>query len=249
MGFLKSEFKTIFLCTMLLMSKASYPSCVSSSSAPTGCSVFQVPNSQSFTVTWTAGSGNGGAGGCKLQYNNGAIWVDVGGTEDCDANATGAARTLPADGWIASWISAPIRLIRVSDSANMCGGSSIGNVTCSSAPVGSATPTPTFDENCNGLWDDTGPGKTIVVAPLESGLPINLGGSGCPYANAYDYGNDRWCVDNGYVSSSGATGTAYVGALRFCCNGPPTSACVWETLGAGTITNSLTCNDSSTDYY
>lgn len=45
-------------------------SCVLSQSNPSSLSLVQTPNNKTFTVSWTAGTSNGGAGGCKLRYQS-----------------------------------------------------------------------------------------------------------------------------------------------------------------------------------
>lgn len=127
---------------------------------PTSLSVNHSSGNKNFSVSWTAGSGQNGAGGCKLQYfKDGNTWTDLAGTYNCDANATNVAATLPATaGWTNSsgnWdaTGVSIRLQRVSDSAGI--GLFSNTLKCSSR-AGSSSPTPNLDEDCDRNWDDYG---------------------------------------------------------------------------------------------
>ncbi len=135
---------------------------------PSGFGLSHSSRAKTFTVSWTAGSGNGGAGGCKIQYQNfGSSWVDITNV-NCDAAGSSAGTiTLPGDGWYgSSWSSASVRLVRVSDSAVM---GTLGNVTCSSTG-GSGTSTPTIDENCNNTWDDSTSVDTCNSCTFSGGI-------------------------------------------------------------------------------
>ena len=136
---------------------------------PSGLSLSQTPNDKTFTVSWAAGKGNGGSGGCKIQYqNSGGAWTSVASpaTLNCDAVGSAAGTiTLPGDGWYgSSWSSVPMRLVRVSDGRVMGG---LGSLTCS--PTGaSGSPTPTIDEDCDDQWDNSN-----FVSNIVSGCPSN----------------------------------------------------------------------------
>lgn len=129
---------------------------------PTNCAVVHTANSKNFSVGWTGGKGNGGAGGCKIQYyKNSSTWVDLpGSSENCDADldrtSGPAVRTLPADGWNGSWnsVSPILRLVSSTSRTYMC---TLGVVTCTSVATPTSGHTTSIDENCNGFWDDEYP--------------------------------------------------------------------------------------------
>lgn len=124
--------------------------------APTGLSLAQSTRSRTFTVSWTGGSGNGGAGGCKLQYQkDGTTWTDISGTYNCDSNTTTAAAAFPTtNNWTNNFnvTGVSVRLLRSSDSTVM--GTFAQRGVCSSTS-GSSTSTPNIDEDCNGIWDNS----------------------------------------------------------------------------------------------
>jgi prepilin-type N-terminal cleavage/methylation domain-containing protein len=124
-----------------------------SSIAPSALSLTHTTNMKSFTVSWTAGTNNGGAGGCKLQFYNGSGWTDItdGASVNCDSNASAVSYNLNADGWKASWNTTEVRILRISDSTAM--GTFAQTLSCSVA-AGSAIATTTKDEDCNGVWDN-----------------------------------------------------------------------------------------------
>lgn len=110
-------------------------------------------NRRSFSVAWSAGSGNGGAGGCTIQYQrNNSSWANL-SSVNCDAAGSAAGtQNLPTDGWPGgAWSTSAIRLVRNSDNLVLC---TLGQVRCTST-TGSSVPTPTIDEDCNGHWDNT----------------------------------------------------------------------------------------------
>lgn len=118
------------------------------SAPPNNLSLAHTPNNKNFTVSWTAGMGNGS---CFLEYRNGASWLALAGTYNCDADAVNLSAQLPNDGWITSWSNLQVRLTRTSDTALM--GIFPQNLTCASRS-GSVTPTLNIDEDCNGYWDN-----------------------------------------------------------------------------------------------
>jgi len=127
---------------------------------PTSLSLSHSTRSKSFSVSWTAGANNGGAGGCRLQFfgygNSGAYtWTDITSATsvNCDANSNSASYDLNADTWTYNnWNGTPIRLVRNSDSVAM--GNFPQTLSCSVIAGSLDTPTPTIDEDCNGYWDD-----------------------------------------------------------------------------------------------
>ncbi len=123
--------------------------------APTGLSLVQTANHRNFTVSWTAGSGNGGAGGCKLQFlKQGTTWTDLVTGLNCDASTSGLAENLPADGWNggSAWASISVRLVSTGSSSQIA--SFASSLTCS-VISGSTSSTPTIDEDCDNNWDNT----------------------------------------------------------------------------------------------
>lgn len=213
--------------TMPSSNAAITANCTAGATTPTACSITDknAAGGRLFSVNWTAGSGNGGAGGCKLQYQNASsVWVDLGGTENCDATIAGSARTLPADGWNTTWASAPIRLLRISDSSAMC---SFANTPTCSVVAGSATATPTIDEDCNGSWDNV-----VVLEQVDwsyplwlvPGMPFNIPATwvGCtPGTFAYvlwskipvDLYSDAACTLGLFATGTGYTGLSNSGTV------------------------------------
>ena len=150
--------------------------------SPPVCSgLFHLPNERSFTISWTKGSGNGGAGGCTIQYQrNGGQWAPVASpaTVNCDEDGASAGMiSLPGDGWVNGPWSGPsaVRLVRNSDGAVMC--DSIGTLTCN-ITGGSAVSTPMKDEDCDGSWDNS---LTCGVASYQTSLT----GAALQAGNAY----------------------------------------------------------------
>jgi len=146
---------------------------------PTYLALSQTTNLKQFSVSWTAGTNNGGAGGCKLQYlQSGSTWNDITSATsvNCDANASGAAYTLNADGWKANWGGTQIRIIRKLDNALM--GTFPQTIACAGTG-GSASPTPDKDEDCDGYWDNSVYGCQTCYTWVWSGIPCACGGGGC----------------------------------------------------------------------
>ena len=123
--------------------------------APTGLALTHSTRNRGFTVSWTAGSGNNGAGGCKLQYyQNGTTWTDLASTYNCDSTTTNAAANLPSgDNWTNNFngTGVQVRILRISDSVSL--GVFGTRATCTTTGD-SASPTPNIDEDCDALWDD-----------------------------------------------------------------------------------------------
>jgi len=122
--------------------------------SPSNLALSHTANNESFTVSWTAGSGNGGIGGCKMQFYTGSTWADISSAADvnCDTDLSEGAFTLNADGWKAHWNGTEVRLVRKSDLTAV--GTFPQTLSCTTLS-GSATPTPSIDEDCNGYWDNT----------------------------------------------------------------------------------------------
>jgi len=188
--------------------------------APTNLSLSQTNGSQTFTVSWTAGAGNGGAGGCKLQFYTGSTWTDItsASSVNCDATATNANYTLNADGWKANWGGTQIRIVRKSDLA--LEGTFSQTLVCT-AQTYSLSSTPTIDEDCNGAWNNTGGQSVSGCASTEKcmrgrwyddNVCTTLQGTEYQCIDATtcaDYAS-QGCIPNGaYPWSGGAGGRAY----------------------------------------
>lgn len=158
----------------------------SCSTPPSSLALSHTTNSKSVLLSWSAGSGNGGAGGCKLQYNDGA-WKDLtsGSSIDCDSSSASASFSLE-DTWFASWNGAQIRMVRNSDSGVM-GVFSTG-LSCATQSE-STSATPSIDEDCDGSWDNTSTGyawfffqnqaaNTITFANPQTGLVCDVSANG-----------------------------------------------------------------------
>lgn len=165
-----------------------------------------------FYITWSAGAGNGGAGNCKLQYNNGASWYDItsASSMNCDAISNGYAGpqyTLPADGWKSNWNGTNVRIVRKSDSVVV--GTFAQTLVCSSV-AGSGSPTSWKDENCNGYWDDSS---------ISYGCP-----SGQYCYNAWIY-SDSNCSVGGYLEGMQCVGEENIPYMEFCDPGCVGTSC------------------------
>ena len=147
--------------------------------APTGLALTHSTRNRGFTVSWTAGSGNNGAGGCKLQYyQNGTTWTDLAGTYNCDSTTTNAAANLPSgDNWTNNFngTGVQVRILRISDSTAR--GTFTQRTTCTTTS-GSASSTPTIDEDCDARWNNTTSEPTTISQQTWSHwVNIPCGGS------------------------------------------------------------------------
>ena len=171
--------------------------------APSGLSLSHTANNRTFTVTWTAGSGNGGAAGCKIQIKNAAgSWIDASSpaTINCDANQTGTTITMTSGSspWTTISLTSQVRILRISNSSVV---GTFGTTLACSVQGGSVTPTPDIDEDCNGSWDNTGTSSS-VCAGVE---PVAANGGEVP-------GNPFACpaTDNtNYCTGLSVTSYAY----------------------------------------
>ena len=145
------------------------------SPAPSGCVLptnpvlTQASNSKQFTVSWTAGTCNGGLYGCRFEYLNpiqpsppapSALWSPIKfkdgfTTANCDATVVTQMIELPGEGWVGSppvsplWNNIPVRVVRNSDNAVMA--TFAQNLTCTTLTPPAAHTT-LIDEYCNGQW-------------------------------------------------------------------------------------------------
>ncbi len=175
-------------------------------------------------MSWTAGSGNGGAGGCTIQYQKSdGTWANVASPISVNCDAPGGLAgtiTLPGDGWYGgTWNSVATRLVRNSDGSVMC---TLGKLTCNSM-AGSPTPTPMIDEDCNNQWDN-------IVVPPSPPTPPPPPSPGCASS----------CIKS--ASDSGIPGQAYT------CPDPSTcgtgfvfNGVNWTAFASGSMYNSPGC--------
>jgi hypothetical protein len=128
--------------------------------SPTNLSLTHSPRSKVFNFSWTAWSNNWWS--CKLQYyKDWTTWTDISATTyNCDTTISNQSVTLPWDWWNGAWSSIQVRVIKTSDSEILSTFSQ--NLTCS-AISGSATSTPSIDEDCNWAWDNYSSAWTWVL--------------------------------------------------------------------------------------
>lgn len=134
---------------------------------PLNFSIVHSNNNRSFNVNWTAGSGFGGAGSCRIEYRRkDGSWNSI-KTANCDANGSAVgAVSLPDDGWYGgSWSSVQVRLVRSRDSSVV---GTIGVLQCSSKAA-SPTSTQKIDENCNNYWNESTSASCEVLGPDVDG--------------------------------------------------------------------------------
>lgn len=150
--------------------------CVSAASNPTALALSHSANWIAFSVSWTAGSGNGGAGGCKLQFQNGGSWVDITSASslNCDANLS-SSFSLNGNGWKSSWGGTAIRVVRVGSGTVL--GTFPQTLNCSGTAA-SMTQTTNTDEGCDGSWDDS------YTTDVNCSTPANCGGNSYAFYNA-----------------------------------------------------------------
>ncbi len=160
-----------------------YDMAPNASSPPSSLVLTHTANERTFRVSWNAGSGNGGANGCKIQfYRNNSVWTDL-LNMNCDANTIpgGQIVSLPnTTGWTNNFNSTgvQVRVIRVSDSQLL--GTFAQRLRCVSK-AGSASSTPNIDEDCDHDWDDT----TVVTScnATFTTSSVCTGGSGMYYTS------------------------------------------------------------------
>lgn len=155
-------------------------SCELAQTNPSNLTLNHTTRNKNFTVSWTAGIGNGWAWNCKLQYNKSGTWTDISATTyNCDTNASNIAVTLPASWWYSgNWNGTSIRLMRISSSTLM--GTFPTNLLCTTTSASSSS-TPNIDEDCNGNWDNSVSGGCSSYAFYQKSVR--------PW-------NDQWCSAN-----------------------------------------------------
>jgi hypothetical protein len=115
--------------------------------APTGLSLTHTTRSKNLTVSWTGSGSN--ASDCVVQSFNGTKWVNAGNV-NCNATATNVAASLQGVG--NNWNGRQVRLAAYGGYYPLATFSQTLN--CSSVSA-TTTSTPTIDEDCNGVWDET----------------------------------------------------------------------------------------------
>ena len=191
-------------------------------SNPSSLTLSQTSSYRTFTVSWSAGTGNGGANGCKLQYfKDGTTWTDLTGTYNCDAVATNVAASFPAT---ANWTNnfnatgVQVRLLRVSDSGALGTFSQKG--VCSTLS-GSGSSTPDIDEDCNGVWDNVITNNyscNCQYGWYDMQVSFHFVNANCTGTNSnyYTYGPYNF---GGYISASDALYNGW-GCAYTSCTGP-----------------------------
>ncbi len=124
--------------------------CIYNQVNPTNMTLSHSTNTKTFTVGWTAGIGNNT---CKLQFSNGGTWTDIASALNlnCDST-TNTTITLNDDGWKSNWGGTQIRLVRTGDGASV--GTFPQTLSCT-VTSGNTSSTPNYDENCNGVWNES----------------------------------------------------------------------------------------------
>ncbi len=119
---------------------------------PSNLSLTHVNNSQQLTVSWTAGQGNGGINECILEYQDVDSSWNFFDAVDCDQTFSNLAVNLPGDGWVGSWTTP--RTVRLTRWDGVVMGYFPQTLVCTPMS-GSPNPTPTIDEDCDGVWDNS----------------------------------------------------------------------------------------------
>ena len=150
---------------------------IASQTSPTSLSLVHSPRTKTFTFSWTAWTNNWWS--CKLQYyKDWTTWTDISATPyNCDTTLTNQSVTLPWDWWNGVWSSIQIRVIRTSDSVELW--TFDQNLTCS-AITWSASSTPSIDEDCNWVWDNSSWAWTWVLDSTD-------------YSYYYSWWSSSWC--------------------------------------------------------
>lgn len=200
--------------------------------APSSPGVNHTANADAFTASWSAGAGNGGVDGCVLQWQTGASTWSTLRNVNCDVNTAAQAADLPPSGWVAAWSSINTRVVRRYDLRNPVVFPQA--LTCTPmAPAGS--PTPSVDEDCDGLWDDVSCTSYTWVNTQTLAAP----NSACLNDEAVA---NRACDssilgDNRYTDGVGTTtppdmGMSY-GSANTVCTGNDMGAVRWNCQGTG----------------
>jgi hypothetical protein len=183
------------------------------SSPPTNLVLTQPlgTNNKSFSVSWTGGSGNGGAGGCKLQFfASGSTWTDITSATNlnCDATLSTTAYNLNADGWKVNWGGTQVRVLRVSDSVAL--GTFGTTLACSWKPGSTdKDSSKNIDEDCDGNWNNT----TSNTLSGDAACQAQGGGNNC--MTEWDYSKDHLDCAAGWGAPESTYCTNFTGCQPY----------------------------------
>lgn len=144
---------------------------------PSSPILTHIANSKNFSIRWGSGGiGNGGAGGCSLQYlKDNATWTDLNVTAfNCDSTLNPVDLSLPGDLWTNNFGSGvSMRVINQLTRNEIFQFSQ--KLSCSPLTILPGIDNPNVDENCDGLWtndaDITPPtGGAFQVAATTGGI-------------------------------------------------------------------------------
>lgn len=167
--------------------------------APTNLMMLFAGNSGFGNFMWSPGSGNGGPGGCKIQYlKDGTTWTDTLDNNifglpplDCDAESGGMVLFSLADNWTNNFATGvSFRLVRTSTEEVL---GVFPELAVCSPSDGSSSSTPFQDEDCDGRWDNIvnaggtpgcGGGQICLTFNMHPGLACAPPGFPFLYSNA-----------------------------------------------------------------
>jgi len=112
------------------------------------------------------------------------VEISNGVNVNCDAVSNNVTYILNSVGWRINWGGTQLRLVRNSDSSVM--GVFPQALSCN-VTSGSSSPTPSIDEDCDGLWDNQVSQQVTSCANGSSGGPAPTCGAticGCACSNA-----------------------------------------------------------------
>ena len=171
-----------------------------SNANPTSLVLTQTANNRSFSVSWTGGSGNGGAGGCKLQFSSGASWIDITSATNmnCDASLSLTPYNLNGDGWKAGWNGTQVRILRKIDSVVM--GTFGTTLSCNSMRGSTSSfSSQNIDEDCDGYWNNTSSPSGDAACQAQGGGQYcmdqyDYASKYCPFGQGMKM--STYCTDN-----------------------------------------------------
>jgi hypothetical protein len=121
----------------------------------------------SFNVSW---SGGAGYSDCILQQNSAGGYRNL-GSIDCASGSGSFTVTTPG----ANWNGRDIRMAANNGATVL---NTFGALTCTTTSA-ATSPTPTVDEDCNGVFDNT----SSVNIWVSSGSAGSISNNGCSYGN------------------------------------------------------------------
>lgn len=193
--------------------------------SPTSLSLMHSPNERSLAVGWTGGRGNGT---CLLQYNRASTWSVI-SSYDCDVTRPLSSVSLPAS-LSGAWSSMPLRLVRGSDGQAF---PFPGSLACNPV-VESNTATPTFDEDCDGQWDDKSCVSYAWTPDLTATSCPSAGGTNSLVCGPLTETNLRFTTD---LSVNPATGYSAPSTASSCVDGGAPFAQRWTCVASGCTWN------------